>query len=207
MVTAMFFFFSSSCVVQDQYTGKVIAKGPKCGHLFPLRIPTQNPNMSLFASTVVSNNNVQLWHIINRPPSPKLQNKSPHFRLFQTEPQYTHLHTFGCVRFVHLPTHERSKLSAQSTKCAFLGYASQQKGFICYDTTSKHIRISRNVVLFEHQYLFQSYPDSSPEIICSKVPSVDDECLPSPLRFHPDKVYARRQGTNAFCKNRLRTLL
>ncbi|RWR79750.1 zf-CCHC domain-containing protein/gag_pre-integrs domain-containing protein [Cinnamomum micranthum f. kanehirae] len=42
-----------------------------------------------------------------------------------------------------------------------------------------------------------SYPDSSPEITFSKVPSFDDECLPSPLRFHPDKVYVRRQGTNA----------
>ncbi|RWR91574.1 Retrovirus-related Pol polyprotein from transposon TNT 1-94 [Cinnamomum micranthum f. kanehirae] len=35
------------------------------------------------------------------------------------------------------------------------------------------------------------------EISFSKVPSFDDECLPSPLRFHPDKVYTRRQGTNA----------
>ena len=101
-------------------------------------------------------------HIINRLPSPKLQNTSPHFRLFKTEPQYTHLHTFGCVCFIHLPTHERSKLPTQSAKCAFLGYASQQKGFICYEPTSKRIRISRKVVFFEHQYLFQSYPDSSP---------------------------------------------
>ena len=56
-------------------------------------------------------------HIINRLPSPKLQNTSPHFRLFKTEPKYTNFHTFGCVCFVHLPTHERSKLSAQSVKC------------------------------------------------------------------------------------------
>ena len=87
-------------------------------------------------------------HIINRLPSPKLQNTSPHFRLFKTDPQYTNFHTFGCICFVHLPTLERSKLSAQSAKCVFLGYASHQKGFVCYDPTSKRIRISRNVIFF-----------------------------------------------------------
>jgi len=49
-------------VVQDQETGNVIAKGPKCGRLFPLHIVTPNPDMSLFASIVVSKNNVLLWH-------------------------------------------------------------------------------------------------------------------------------------------------
>ena len=40
----------------------MIAKGPKCGRLFPLHIPTPSLDMFLFASTNVSKNNVQLWH-------------------------------------------------------------------------------------------------------------------------------------------------
>ena len=68
-------------------------------------------------------------HLINRLPSPKLQNQSPYLRLHGSTPLYNHLHTFGCVCFVHLPSHERHKLSAQSIKCAFLGYAASQKGF------------------------------------------------------------------------------
>ena len=72
-------------------------------------------------------------HLINRLPSVKLQNQSPHFRLYGHPPGYTHLHPFGCVGFVHLPSHERHKLSAQSVKCAFLGYAAHQKGFLCFD--------------------------------------------------------------------------
>ena len=40
--------------------GKVIANGPKCGRLFPIHISTPSPDMSLFASTIASKNNVQL---------------------------------------------------------------------------------------------------------------------------------------------------
>jgi hypothetical protein len=32
------------------------------------------------------------------------------------------MHTFGCVCFVHLSSHERNKLSAQFVRCAFMGY-------------------------------------------------------------------------------------
>ena len=38
-------FSSSGCVVQDQETRRVIAKGPKCGRLFPLHMPTPNPDV------------------------------------------------------------------------------------------------------------------------------------------------------------------
>jgi len=44
-------------------------------------------------------------------------------------PDYHNLHTFGCVCFVHLPSHERHKLTAQSARCAFMGYSAGQKGF------------------------------------------------------------------------------
>ena len=51
-------------------------------------------------------------HLINRHPSPKLQNQSPYLRLHGSTPLYNHLHTFGCICFLHLPPHERHKLSA-----------------------------------------------------------------------------------------------
>ena len=61
-------------------------------------------------------------HLINRLPSQVLHIESPYFRLFAKQLSYDHLHIFGCVCFVHLPPHERHKLSAQSIQCAFLGY-------------------------------------------------------------------------------------
>lgn len=96
-------------------------------------------------------------HLINRLPSPTLNHVSPFFKLFGHSPLYSDLRTFGCVCFVHLPTHERHKLTAQSIKCAFLGYAIPQKGYVCYDPHARRIRVSRNVVFFENQYFFPSH--------------------------------------------------
>jgi hypothetical protein len=62
-------------------------------------------------------------YLINRLPSQVLNFDSPYYRLHNKSPSYHDLHTFGCVCFVHLPSHERHKLSAQSIKCVFLGYS------------------------------------------------------------------------------------
>ena len=93
-------------------------------------------------------------HLINRLPSHRLSNQTPYFRLFHKDPTYTHLRIFGCVCFVHLPPTERTKLTAQSTRCAFLGYASQQKGYLCYDPILNRLRISRNVIFFRKPTVF-----------------------------------------------------
>lgn len=87
-------------------------------------------------------------YLINRLPSPNLNNDSPYFRLFGHAPNYSTLRIFGCVCFVHLPAHERNKLAAQSVKCAFLGYAGTQKWFLCYDPHARRTRVSRNVIFF-----------------------------------------------------------
>jgi transposase InsO family protein len=80
-------------------------------------------------------------HLINRLPSQVLHMESPYFHLFSKQPSYDNLRTFGCVCFVHLPPHERHKLSAQSIRCAFLGYNVCQKGFVCYDPILHRTRI------------------------------------------------------------------
>ena len=68
-------------------------------------------------------------HLINHLPMQTLQYDSPYLRLFGNHPEYQSLHTFGCVCFVHLPPIERHKLTAQSARCAFMGYSNAQKGF------------------------------------------------------------------------------
>lgn len=101
-------------------------------------------------------------YLINRLPSQQLHFDSPFYRLHGKHPDYHQLHTFGCVCFVHLPSHERHKLAAQSVKCAFMGYSTAHKGYLCYDAAAKRIRISRNVIFFEHDYYFQQ-PISLPQ--------------------------------------------
>ena len=53
-----------------------------------------------------------LVHLINRLPSPTLNNVSLFFKLFGNSPLYFNLYAFGCVCFMHLPAHERHKLTA-----------------------------------------------------------------------------------------------
>ena len=91
-----------------------------------------------FLSTVV--------HLIDWLPSQALNNDSPFLRISGKPTNYSTLRIFGCVCYVHLQPPEHTKLTAQSVKCAFLGYSVHQKGFICYDTHLHRIRFSRNVI-------------------------------------------------------------
>ncbi|RVX06405.1 Retrovirus-related Pol polyprotein from transposon TNT 1-94 [Vitis vinifera] len=102
---------------------------------------------------------------------------------------------FGCVCFVHLPPHERHKLSAQSVRCAFLGYNMCQKGFVCYDPTLHHTRISRNVIFFENQHFFpvsSSTVSSSSTMVLSSFEQQFSDLHPVSSRFQPGIVYTRR---------------
>ncbi|KAH7545439.1 hypothetical protein FEM48_Zijuj01G0094100 [Ziziphus jujuba var. spinosa] len=154
-------FSPYGCIVQYQITGKVIGMGPKCGRLFPLRLsvyPNNKSLFSLFSPVSLSQSSItsldlsfacdscklgkiplHFWvealstsvHLINRLPSPVLDNETPYFRLYGNNPDYNHLRVFGCLCYAHLPSSDRNKLTAQSARCAFLGYASDRKGSSC----------------------------------------------------------------------------
>ncbi|KAA8517060.1 hypothetical protein F0562_017122 [Nyssa sinensis] len=102
-------------------------------------------------------------YTINRVPSPTIQNKTPFELLHGTVPNYSLLRVFGCVCFVTLPSHERTKLEPRSRLCCLLGYGLTQKGYRCYDPIAKRLRISRHVEFWEHK-MFTSispFPQSS----------------------------------------------
>lgn len=123
-------------------------------------------------------------HLIFFPPL--LSHQSPYYILFNAQRTYAHLLTFGCVCFVHLPSSEWRKLSAQSAICAFLGYSSHQKGFLCYDCAIRCIRVYRNVIFFENHFFFSNNNDSFPSF--SLLPNFVDGASPPPLL-----VYERRR--------------
>ena len=131
-------------------------------------------------------------YLINRLPSRVLDFASPYYRLYHHHPSYLDMHTFGCVCFVHFPSQERHKLSAQSVKCAFMGYSISHKGYVCYDPCSNKFRISHHVVFFENQSFFSTHVASFPEI---HVLSNFDELNSTPERFKPGIVYERRCPT------------
>lgn len=130
-------------------------------------------------------------HLINRLPSPSLNNDSPFSRLFGHKPIYSSLRTFGCVCYVHLPPQERTKLTAQSVKCAFLGYSQNQKGFLCYDPDLHRIRVSRNVIFQEDTYFFASYQDTLSSTYKSILPLFSNDSAGESTPKHV-LVYQRR---------------
>ena len=109
-------------------------------------------------------------HLINRLLSPMLNHVSLISKLFGHSPLYSNLRTFGCICFMHLPTHERHKFIAQFIKCVFLGYVIPHKGYVCYDPHARRIRVSRNVIFLENQYFFSSHVE---------LPSTSVSLLPS----------------------------
>jgi len=130
-------------------------------------------------------------YLINRLPSHVLNFDSPYYRLHHKSPSYHDLHSFGCICFVHLPFHERHKLSTQSAKCVFLGYSISHKGFVCYDLSCGKFCISRNVVFFENQYFFPTHLASSS--VAPILPHFED--VLSFERFKPGIVYERCRPT------------
>lgn len=104
---------------------------------------------------------------------------------------YLVLWTFGCVCYVHLPPHERTKLTAQSVRCAFLGYSVHQKGFLCYDSNLRRIRVSRNVIFIENQYFFSThydYPSSPFFVLPLFTNSSTDKITSKPLLVYHRRV-------------------
>lgn len=65
------------------------------------------------------------------------------------KPDYSALRVFGCACFVLLPKRERTKLTARSALCVFLGYGVEQKGYRCYDPVARKLRISRHLSFLE----------------------------------------------------------
>lgn len=64
------------------------------------------------------------------------------------------LKVFGCIVFTHTPN-SRSKLDPIAEKCIFIGYSPNQKGYRCYNPTTKKIHVSMDVTFLELQPFYK----------------------------------------------------
>ncbi|CAM8905728.1 unnamed protein product [Rhodiola kirilowii] len=99
-------------------------------------------------------------YLINIQPSSTLDGVIPLEHLYSKASDYAHLRLFVCVCYVLLTPRERTKLTAQSIECIFLGYNDEHKGYRCWDPVSRWIRISRDVT-FDESRPFYPRPSSS----------------------------------------------
>lgn len=68
-------------------------------------------------------------HIINRLPTPNLQYNTLFHILFGVPPTYGHFKIFGCACFPNLRPYNINKHQFRSTKCTYLGYSLDHKGY------------------------------------------------------------------------------
>jgi hypothetical protein len=70
-------------------------------------------------------------YLLNRLPTMAIQAACPHLALFGSAPSYEHLHIFGCTCYPNTIATAPHKLSPRSTRCVFLGYSADHKGYRC----------------------------------------------------------------------------
>ena len=103
-------------------------------------------------------------YLINRMPSKIINFETPLKKLstFVTIPSILNLppKIFGCVAYVHIPKNQRTKIEPCAMRCVFVGYGTHQKGYRCYNPTTKRMFLTMDVTFVETERYFQEprYP-------------------------------------------------
>ena len=90
--------------------------------------------------------------LMNRMPTPVLNNVSPYKIFFAKSPDYSILRSFGCACFPYLRPYNSRKLAFRTILCVFLGNGRNHIGYKCYDPASRKIYINRHVVFYETRF-------------------------------------------------------
>ena len=94
---------------------------------------------------------VSTTYLVNRLPTPVLNQSSPFEFLYHQKPDYKFLKVFGYACFPYLKPYNRHKLDFKTSKCLFLGYSPFHKGYR-YLHPSGRIYIARRVSFDENSF-------------------------------------------------------
>ncbi|RVX00496.1 Retrovirus-related Pol polyprotein from transposon TNT 1-94 [Vitis vinifera] len=141
----------SSCIDTPQQNGVAKRKNRHLMEVARSLMIASNVPKQLWGEAVLT-----LTYLINRMPSRILQFKTPCQIFLAAYPSARIISSilikvFGCTAFVHIHKSQRSKLDPTATKCIFVGYLPNQKGYKCYSPTTKKFYTSMDVTFFENQ--------------------------------------------------------
>ncbi|KAK0608672.1 hypothetical protein LWI29_034169 [Acer saccharum] len=95
-------------------------------------------------------------YLINRMPTKVLHNSSPYSVIFNTDPNYCKLRVFGCLCYPWLRPYTSHKLEPRSKPCALVGYSNTHNAYLCLDSHTNRVYVSRHVVFVESEFPFAS---------------------------------------------------
>ena len=68
---------------------------------------------------------------------------------------------FGCMAYMHVHSHQWSKLDVYALRCVFIGYANNLKGYKCYHHSTQKTYITMDITFQEEvPYFVKSSSDS-----------------------------------------------
>lgn len=65
------------------------------------------------------------------------------------QPDLSHLGTFGCPAYVHIPPSHRLKMQLKAFKGIFLGYPTNSPGYLVYNPATRRVIVTRHVTFDE----------------------------------------------------------
>jgi hypothetical protein len=98
-------------------------------------------------------------YMLNCLPMKTISVVCPHVALFGSAPSYEHLHVFGCACYPNIAATAPHKLTPRSTRCVFLGYSTDHKGYRCFDLSINRLIVSRHVVFDEDCFSLAASPN------------------------------------------------
>jgi hypothetical protein len=142
-----------SCPYSSPKNGKAerilrIINNMMCSLLFQASIPAHYWVEWLHTAT----------YLLNCFPTKAISMTNPYFTLHGVAPSYEHLRVFGCAYYPNLSAKATHKLASRSTRCIFLRYSADHKGYRCLYLTTNNTVISRHVVFYEANFPFSTLP-------------------------------------------------
>ena len=116
-------------------------------------------------------------YLRNRSPTKAVNNATPFEAWTGDKPDVSHLRSFGCTAYAHIPKDERKKLDSKARKCIFLGYGTEAKGYRLYDCERKGVFYSRDVKFNKSEFRIEKEPCDGPDKLITIELSCDDDVI------------------------------
>jgi hypothetical protein len=95
-------------------------------------------------------------YIMNQTPTAAIHGMTPEEKFTSKKLDVSHLTVFGCIAYVHVPDEKKSKLDPKVEKCIFIGYSLEQKGYKCFNPSTRKLQVSRSDVVFDEMVSWYS---------------------------------------------------